>query len=131
MAAPRSAKLSGTVQWDDGENFNGFIICLLVPPTKSGSDWTAIYTGTDTDSPRKVPTRFIIPIVDGEYNQSLGLFFNADLTPHNSQYAAYFYDSTGTQIAGPTAVFSVTADPTTPTVPTLTAPVLGSTIPSP
>lgn len=130
MATLNIAKFpTSTVTWSDGTNFNGFALVGLVMPT-SGTDWSFVARGS-MSSGQKLPVFAMIPIVDGLFNTSLGLYFNADIEPPNSKYVYWFYDSTRRQIAGPSALFSVTADPIVLPALTITAPTAGSTIPTP
>ncbi len=133
VTPPRIAKFpqSPTIQWSDGTNFNGFCLIGYIPPT----DGVTSYTQTDygKQSPAEIlPTFAVIPIVDGLYNASLGLFWNADISPPNSTYNARYYDTTKRLIAGPSVAFSVTSDPIS-TIPaaTLTVPIAGGTAPTP
>jgi hypothetical protein len=133
MAEPRVAKLAGTINWSDATDFSGYAVFGLVLPAKSGggADWPYVSRGAQTPDPVRIPQWFVIPIEEGTFNQALGLFFNADIVPQNSQYVVYYYDKNLVSIASDVTPFSVTADPYTPVVPTLTAPVAGSTIPVP
>lgn len=133
MANPRSAKLSGTITWSDGSNFNGFAVVALVFPTSGGSAWPELVI--EPGSPRqRIPVWSTIPIVNGVFNQSCGLWFNADINPPNTKYAIFYYDAANKLVASPSSdsdFFTVTADPTTPTTYTLTVPTAGTAVPSP
>lgn len=134
MAEPRVAKLSGQVLWADSKPFNGYFVVGLVLPSDGAADWPYLGRGPGTSSIAvkiRIPSWFTVPIENGVFNQTAGLFFNDDMVPHNSQYQGYYYDDTLKQIVGPTTTFTVTADPTTPPIPTLTAPLTGSTTPVP
>ncbi len=132
MSLPRVGKLSQTVTlaWSDGTLFSGFLLVGIVPPT-SGTDWAEIFLN-DFYPPQRVPVFAKIPIKAGKYNSESGLYFTADLDPPNTRYVAWWYDATGRKIT-PTqsAQFQVTTDPFTPPTPTLTAPSVGSTVPTP
>lgn len=130
MAAPRIAKFStSTLTWSDGAAFNGFALIGLVMPT-SGTDWSFATRG-DFVPGQRLPTFAMIPITNGLFNTSVGLYYNEDIKPQNTQYVLWYYDSTRRQIAGPSTKFTVTADPLTLPSLTLTAPSLGSTNPTP
>jgi hypothetical protein len=113
--------LSGTVQWSDGVNFDGYVKVEVVFPT----GWTNLFKKTSPTgtTPVKLPEWCVIPIEDGSFLQEVGLYYNSDMTPHNTKYQATYYDKTLTQVGATTATFSVTSDTTTPPIPTLTAPV--------
>jgi hypothetical protein len=130
VATLRIAKFpTSTVTWSNGQNFNGWALVGLVMPT-SGTDWSFVARG-DMAPGQKLPVFAMVPIVDGLFNTSLGLYFNADIDPPNSQYVYWFYDSTRRQVAGPSSLFTVTADPLTLPALTLTVPSAGATLPVP
>lgn len=131
MATPfRKAKISNTFTWSDGSNFTGYLYVALVIPTSGGSDWPELHI--DDISPRqRLPLRFIIPIINGAANQNVSLIFNADINPPNSQYGAYIFDSARKQVAGPSSLFTVTADPVAIPALTLTVPIAGSVVTAP
>ncbi len=131
MATPRVGKFPSTlIQWSDSTNFNGFILISFVPPI-SGTTYTETDYGMISPT-ETLPQFAIIPIADGRINQSLGLFYNADISPPASTFIARWYDTTKRLISGPSSAFSVTTDPiTTLTIPTLTAPSTGGTPPTP
>ena len=132
-STPRVGKFpqTTTVAWSDGTKFTGFAYIGLIDPTygtsddATSTDWLMFYPQI------KVPDRAIIPIVEGKYNNSLGLYYNADLTPPNSTYKMILYDSTKRAVTALSAAFSVTADPiSTLPAPTPTAPTAGSSFPA-
>lgn len=123
VPAPRIALCDGTVNitWSDGSAFNGFILVNLIPPTDGVTQWSEVDYGNLYPGLR-LPIYQRIPIIDGQLNTSCGLYYNVDLVPPGSVYQAYFYDSTGRKIAGPSANFTVSSSPFQPTVPSLTVP---------
>ncbi len=125
MSELRVSKLAGTVEWDDGTNFNGYAkFDVQMPADGAASEWDSIYRiPGENITPLELPQWAVIPITDGIFHQAVGLIFNADMIPYNSKYQATYYDVTLKEIAGPTASFIVSAEPTTPPVPTLPAPV--------
>lgn len=128
MSTPQKAKLAGTVLWSTGETYDGYALLLLALP---GSYAAVSMDGT---FPRaRIPTNTVVPITDGTYNQNVQLYFNSDIEPPNTQYAAYFYDLSWTRIApsGTAALFTIATDPYTLVAPTLTAPTSATTAPLP
>jgi hypothetical protein len=118
---PRISKLTGTVQWDDGVNFDGYVKIAVAFPT----GWTELFkkSAPAAITSVKLPEWSIIPIEDGLFSQEVGVYYNSDMTPHNTKYNATYYDRTLTEIAGPTANFVASSVTTAPPIPTLTAPV--------
>lgn len=133
MSTPRTAKLSGTIQWSDGSNFNGFGVVGLVFPTSGGAAWPEL--SIEPNSPRqRIPQWAVIPIVDGAFNNQVGLWFNADIDPPNTKYAIFYYDSSNKLVGQPSSssdFFQVTADPVAPPTYTLTVPTAGTSVPDP
>ena len=126
---PRRAKFDGevTVTWDDLSNFNGFLLVGVELPTNY-----SFYTVAGTIPTAKLPIFARIPITNGKFSTSSSLFYNADLTPPNTQYVCWYYDLYNlTPVAGPSTPFQVTSDPITPPVLTLTAPLVSNTPPLP
>lgn len=133
-STPRVGKFpqSTTISWSDGSLFTGILYVALVPPEYSEDDdatsvdYLAFYPAL------KIPTRVGIPIIEGKFNDSLGLFYNEDLTPPNSRYACRLYDITKRAVTSMSALFEVDANPID-TLPALapTAPAVGDTIPQP
>lgn len=114
---------TGTVTWSDGTPFDGMLwIGLKSLVNGSAVAWPTISLGNRA-SKRSVPIWSPIPIAEGAYGTDFGVWYSADLTPHNSQYIAYYYDSNGVQIAGPSSAFSVST-------PTFSVPALTLTVPS-
>ena len=132
MSTVRIAKFtqSVTVTWSDGSLFNGFILVGVVAPVGSAVDWSYTTAG-DTYPPYRICLWSRVPIQAGKYNNDLGLFYTTDINPPGAVYVAYYYDSTGRQIAGPSGTFTVTSTPVTPPLPTLTAPSGTGTLPVP
>ena len=128
MSTPLRARLAGTVLWSTGETFDGYALILLALP---GTHAAVSMDGTFPRS--RIPTNTIVPIQDGAYNQNTWLYFNADIEPPNTKYAAYFYDLNWVRIApsGTADLFTITANPHTLTAPTLTAPTAASSAPLP
>jgi hypothetical protein len=127
MADPRKAKFSQaqSFTWSDDSEFNGSAIIGLVIPTADGTAenvWPRINYG-GTDLLFSLPKSFAkIPIQKGKLSSNLGLYYNADITPPNTQYVHYIIDSNNKVIAGPGALFTVSSDPITLPTLTLTAP---------
>lgn len=130
---PRIGKFPQAVKtWTDGNNFNGYALIAYIPSTGGAGTYTEIDYSISSSAPEILPQFAIVPVIDGVYNPSVGLYFNADLQPPASTYTISFYDTTNRLISGPSAPFSVTADPIS-TIPsaTLTAPTSGGTAPTP
>lgn len=132
MAAPRTAKLSGTVTWSNGANFDGFIAIGVAVPTVSGVAYPTISMDA-TFPPLNLPLWTFVPVKDGAIDQNTKLFFNADLEPPGCRYAAYWYDVNYKRIfpAGSASLFDITVDPFSITVPTLAVPTTAVTAPVP
>lgn len=138
VPAPRVALFSGNQQffWNDVNTtpFNGFVLIALIPPKiGAGTPWAQLDYGNLSPS-IELPLWQRIPIIDGQLNSSCGLFLNTDIVPPGSTYVAWYYDSTGTQVAGPTSQFTVTSvgsNSFTPPILTLTAPTTAGANPTP
>lgn len=126
---------SQVFQWDNGDLFNGGAIIALTVPTVDGLSATAWLSVNLGDVWQKIPLPLnfaFVPIKDGKLSDTLGLFYNEDITPPNTQYIHYIVDATRKLIAGPGIVFTVNSDTTT--LPTLVLPepeIPGSVIPVP
>ncbi len=128
--APRIAKLNPDTQilWSDGSEFNGFVRFGLVVPRIGGNDVTqldsaAVFPG------EQIPLNTMVPILDGRFSQFVGLFYNADISPPNSQYVIWYYDLSGNLIAGPSVQFVISQNHPALPAATLNVPTVGSTIP--
>jgi hypothetical protein len=133
MPVPQIGKLTGTITWSDGSNFNGFAVIGLVFPTSSGAAWPELSLEPNSFRQR-IPQWSVIPIVDGAFNSSVGLFYNENIDPPNTKYAIYYYDSSNKVVGSPSApadFFIISAPTTTPTMYTLTVPIAGTAIPNP
>jgi len=116
--------------WDNGANFNGYAWISVIPGDNE-CEYTTGQTGNSFPA-ETLPQFSVIPIVEGRYNSSLGLFYNADISPPGSTYIARFYDTTQCcLIAGPTDPFIVDSNPidSIPAV-TLPTPTEGGTAPT-
>ena len=133
MPEPRISKLSGTVTWEDGTLFNGFALVGLVFPNAGEDPWPALTI--EPNSPRQeIPTWTPVPITNGEFNSQVGVWFNADIDPPNTQYVIYYLDSSLKQVGVPSTeddFFVVTSDPTVPPMYELELPESGTDVPSP
>lgn len=133
-SVPQSATLSQsvTVTWSDGTPFNGFLLIGLVYPT-SGSEWAEVDLGGQSPGER-LPQFQRVPIVNGQYDNSVGVLYNSSISPPNTKYVAWFYDQSTfppRQICGPTSFFTVTSSPLTPPTCSLTIPTAGTEAPVP
>lgn len=121
----RYGKPSGTVLWSDGTLFDGVLaVGIKGMVDGGGSAWPSTTLGNRSIR-RILPIFAPIDIVEGQYDGQAGVFFNEDLTPPGTQYVAWYYDTTGKQVAGPSSAFTVTATSFTVPTLTLTIPVLG------
>lgn len=111
--------------WSDGTLYNGFLLIQLISP----SGYTHCEYGNNYPSIR-LPAWQRIPIVNGTANSGCGLFVNSSISPPGSLYNCYFYDATGTQIAGPSATFTVlnTNPFSPPVIPSLPKPSAGAPV---
>jgi len=133
MPNPQSARLSGDIRWSDNSPFNGFGVIGLVLPTAGGINWPELTIEPNAPKQR-LPLWSTIPIKAGIFNQALGLWFTNDISPPNTKYAIWYYDTSGKMVGMPTDAsdfFTVTLNPTTPPVYTLTVPSVGTEIPNP
>lgn len=126
VTLPRVALFNGSTLffWTSGQKFNGFLLVNLILPTRASgvSVWPSVDYGNQSSN-LELPLMQKIPIVAGQLNNSCGLFLNADITPPGSIYRCWYYDASGTLIAGPSTNFSVTSqDALTPPILPLTAP---------
>ncbi len=123
-----------TITWSDDSLFTGILYVALVPPSyNTVTDDDATSVNYESFYPAlKIPVRVGIPIVNGKFNDSLGLFYNADMTPPNSRYACRLYDSTLRAVTSMSALFEVDSDPID-SLPSLapTVPGVGDNIPQP
>jgi hypothetical protein len=104
---PRYALCNGQqlFYWSDNATFfSGFILIELVPP----AGWTQVFYGNLYPA-LPLPKFQRIPILYGQMNTGCGVFYNEDLTPPGSNYIAWYYDATGTLVAGPTQPFTVSS----------------------
>lgn len=128
MSTPRKAKFSQTQSftWSTGEAFSGAAIIGVVIPTTGGTAETVypeINYGDHSEN-YPLPKNFArVPIHNGRLTDALGLWYNADITPPNTQYVHYIIDSTNRVVAGPGTFFTVSSDPITLPTLTLTSPV--------
>ncbi len=123
---------SVVVSWANGDLFNGFLLLGLVLPVTT-TTWAEVDLGGQFPGER-LPIFTKVPIVSGQFSNSVGVIYTSSLNPPNTRYAGWYYDNSSyppRQIAGPTATFAVTSATLTPTVPTLTTPTVGVVLPVP
>ncbi len=129
---PRVAKFPTTdVTWSDGTTkFNGFALIGFIPPIRSA----VTYTENDFDNAmpaEALPNFAIIPIIQGQFNGSCGLFWTTDAAPPGLTYNISYYDTTGRLVSTVSSPFTVTADPISLPSQTLTIPTSGGVAPTP
>lgn len=111
------------IEWSSGDPFDGYAVFKLVPPT--GSTYVVW-----EDSGLRASSRYVVPVVAGELNGTVEVPYNAAFTPPNSQYRVFFFDKALNQISSGVGLVTVSSDPYTVTVPTLTAPTAESSPPA-
>jgi len=130
---PRVGKFepSTLITWSDGSTFSGYAYVALIAPTYGVSDDATSLELKQFAPPSQVPNRIPIPIREGKYNGSVGLWFNGDLVPPNSTYEMALFDTTKRQVTSFSSPFSVSTDPFTPPSLSPTVPTQGSSVPPP
>ncbi len=133
--APQYATLdqSVTITWSNGSAFSGFLLIGLVVPTAGGTPWAELDLGGQSPGER-IPLWTRVPVVNGKFDNTVGVLYNSAIAPPNTQYACWYYDQSATpprQIAGPSTFFTVSSATLTPPSLTLTVPTLGVTAPTP
>lgn len=132
---PQSATLdqSVTIQWSDGTAFSGFLLVGLVTPTLSGTPFAELSLSGQAPGER-IPIFTRVPVVNGKFDNSVGILYNSSIAPPETQYACWYYDQSSNpprRIAGPSTLFTVTTGTLTPPALTLTVPTPGVTAPTP
>lgn len=112
----RSAKLSGTVYYLNGTTlFNGSLRIRLLPPGENGEGTIWPRLTVDQGYPTtEIPLWTTVPIKDGLYSQTEGLWWNSDIQPPNSTYVGYYVDSAGEPVSPVTAQFTASSTTVTP-----------------
>lgn len=126
MTSPRIGKFdqSMQIQWSDGSPFNGFACIGIVRPTTNGlpSGVVPLTLRGKAAVTTPLPAGFsLIPVIDGRLNSALGLYWNEDIEPPNTQYVLYYADSGKRIVAGPSSFFTVSGQVVLPTL-TIPAP---------
>lgn len=131
MSISRSAITSAaSINWQSGTPFNGWLLLIISPPTLSGVAFPFVSL-RDSSPKLKVPVRVRIPIREGVLDQTAKVFQSSSLVPTNAVYSAWWYDDNGILIATGATLFTITTDPYTIAVPTLTDPLAAVTPPTP
>lgn len=128
MSSFSTAKLTNAmVFWSDGVTpFSGYMLLALSLPTGYSSAYF------EPKFPRqRMPLRLKVPITNGLYDPATAVPFNTSIDPPNTQYVAFWFDVNNVQIAGPSALFTVSGETVTPPTPTLTIPAVSGAIPVP
>jgi hypothetical protein len=124
--ALRTGVPTGTITWSDGTPFDGTVgIGLKHLIDGSSANWPSISLGNAANR-RPVPRWTIIAINEGQFDPNASVWYNADLTPPNSQYVARYADANGKLVSNLTSAFTVSTS--TFTIPSviLTLPTVGS-----
>lgn len=122
FGVPRVGAPTGTIQWSNGTNFNGYVWISFKGMTGGGG---SVWGSPALASGRSISVTNIIPILNGNF-QLGSLFYNEDVVPPGTQYVANYFDSTNTAVGSQTAAFTVTAGTFTIPAVTLTPPSVGS-----
>lgn len=127
----RVAKLSGIVNWSDNTAFEGYaVVGIVLPPTHSYA--TIAYPSRYNQ--QRIPQWCTIPISNGVFDNTVGLVYNADVSPRNTAYVIYYYDENGVLIGAPQTTsdyFYATSGTATPPLYTLSPASLNLQIPAP
>lgn len=122
----RTGVPTGTITWSDGTPFDGTVgIGLKHLVDGSSVDWPSISLGNSANR-RPVPRWTTIAINEGAFDAAAAVFYNADLTPPNSQYVARYADANGKLVSPLTSAFTVSSSTFTIPAVTLTLPTVGS-----
>jgi hypothetical protein len=131
MSVAKSTLTSAaTIQWQSGDTFNGWLLLIAVPPNFSGVQYPNI--ALRNSSPKLiVPQRVKVAIQDGVLDSSSKVWQTSSLVPTRILYSSWFYDDTNQLIATGTALFSITTDPFTISIPALVDPTAAIVSPTP
>lgn len=134
-SVPQTATLdqSVTVTWTNGDLFNGFLLIGLIVPSSGGTAWAELDLGGQYPGVR-LPIFQRVSIINGQFDNSVGVLYNSSIAPPNTQYACWYYDQSTNpprKIAGPSSPFTVSTATLTPPTATLTVPTAGVTPPTP
>lgn len=117
------------VTWANGSLFTGALRLGLIVPLYGGTTNAGFLTLAAFSPPVQVPLNTFLPITNGVSTSGATVIYNSSLLPPNSQYVAWWYDSTGVLIAGPSVQFTISTPTFTPPAAVLTTPSVGSTLP--
>lgn len=107
MPQLRWATFTGTVQWDDGEPFQGYMILGLERPLTPAGTGVPYMTIPSLSGYLRLPDWVRIHIRDGKFYSQDRVLFNDDMEPPGSKYVAYIYTPDNTKVWGPSAEFVV------------------------
>lgn len=111
---------AATVTWSDGTPFDGYVLLSVVPPSGYSQQGKSSFFPI-----QKLPGAIKVPIRNGVINNTTKIPWTNAYDPPGCAYLATWYDPFDNVISGPIGPFTVTADPYTVSVPTLTTPVGG------
>lgn len=103
-----------TITWSNGDAFYGHVLLILTLPV----GWTQAFK----KAAHRIPTRYKVPIINGQYDPNAGFWRTDHIVPPNCKYSAFFYDATNRLIDIGPNLFDVTTNVYTLAPPTLTAP---------
>lgn len=97
-------KPTNTLTWSDGSNFSGYVRIQISLP--SGYDQAFIISNIIE---QMIPLDYIFPVNNGVIDNSIGVWYNSDISPFGTTYAWSAYDTTFKLISGPSASFTVSS----------------------
>lgn len=114
---------ASSVQWSNGEPFNGSLLFLLATPELGAGNYPEVtIKGTSYYQQVRVPKRKIQRINEGVLDTRFRLPYSNAYSPPNCRYMDYWVDSTGVVVSGGNLreieVEEYTIPPPTLTVPT-------------
>lgn len=109
-------RTASTILWESGATFDGYVLLTVTPPAPYTDQGKASFFPM-----QKLPQRIKVPIREGVINTKTRVPFTTSYEPPNCTYSVLWYDHFDQVLSLPVTI-TVTADPTTLSVPTLEAP---------
>lgn len=125
----QKADLTGTITYDDGTPFNGWMLVGLVPPLRGNIPYMSFYK-VFAQQRTKLPQWVTFQIKNGEFQPTANLRYNTSISPPSTKYVSFFVDYEGNTIATGT-LFEVTASPHLIVEPSFSIPTSGTNVPTP
>lgn len=135
--APLTATITSTlpITWSNGIPFTGYLVVGCALPTNAQGVQYARINLYGVQPAQELPKWTVIPITQGVFNPSAGLFYSNNIEPPQTLYALYYFDSTGQLIYPPLGIpptlVSVETNPYVVPAPTLTIPTAPTAVPAP